>query len=240
MYNMKKTIIYGSGGIGASLARLLVEAGEQVHVAGRNAEALQQLSAELSCDVSVGDVTDEAFHAEVATGAGEEVAGLVYAVGTINLKGVSRLGAADFLDDYRVNVVGAALAVKAVLPTLKRSKGAILFFSSVAARLGLPMHASIGAAKGAIEGLTVSLAAELSPSVRVNAIAPSLCETPLGSKVLVNDKMKEAIAATHALKRLGTAQDVAGLARFVMSDEASWMTGQVVGLDGGRGSVSVS
>lgn len=240
MYYMKKTIIYGSGGTGVSLARLLVGAGETVHVAGRNGDSLQQLAAELSCQISVGDVTDESFHAEVAAAAGDGVSGLVYAAGTINLKGLGRLEAADFLDDYRVNVVGAALAAKAALPALKRNRGAVLFFSSVAARLGLPMHASIGAAKGAIEGLTVSLAAELSPAVRVNAIAPSLCETPLGNKVLVSDKMKEAIAGTHALKRLGTAEDVARLARFVISDEASWMTGQIIGLDGGRGSVSVS
>jgi NAD(P)-dependent dehydrogenase (short-subunit alcohol dehydrogenase family) len=194
----------------------------------------------LECSFTVGDVSDSSFFSEVATQAGEEVSAVAYAVGTINLKGLGRLTSEDFLQDYHVNVVGAALAVQASIGVLKKNKGSILFFSSVAAQLGLPMHASIGAAKGAINGLTVSLAAELSPAVRVNAIAPSLCETPLGSKVLLNDKMKEGLASMHALKRLGQAEDVASLAQFVLSDEASWMTGQVIGVDGGRGSVASS
>tara|TARA_Y200000002_G_scaffold260514_1_gene216168 strand:- start:407 stop:1120 length:714 start_codon:yes stop_codon:yes gene_type:complete len=237
---MSKTIIYGSGGVGAVLAQRIVAAGGNVHLAGRNEEALKSLSTELSCSFTVGDVGNSSFFSEVASQAGEEVSAVAYAVGTINLKGVGRLTPEDFLQDYQVNVVGAALAVKASLGALKKNKGSILFFSSVAAQLGLPMHASIGAAKGAINGLTVSLAAELSPAVRVNAIAPSLCETPLGSKVLANEKMKEALASMHAMKRLGQAEDVASLAQFVLSNEASWMTGQVIGLDGGRGSVGSS
>ena len=198
------------------------------------------LSAELACSFTTGDVCNPAFFREVAAQAGDEVSAVAYAVGTINLKGLGRLTPEDFLQDYQVNVVGAALAVQASIGTLKKNKGSILFFSSVAAQLGLPMHASIGAAKGAINGLTVSLAAELSPAVRVNAIAPSLCETPLGSKVLLNDKRKEGLASMHALKRLGQAEDVASLAQFVLSSEASWMTGQVIGMDGGRGSVASS
>ena len=237
---MSKTIIYGSGGVGAELARRTVAAGGDVHLAGRNEEALVALSAELACSFTAGDVCNPAFFREVAAQAGDEVSAVAYAVGTINLKGLGRLTPEDFLQDYQVNVVGAALAVQASIGTLKKNKGSILFFSSVAAQLGLPMHASIGAAKGAINGLTVSLAAELSPAVRVNASAPSLCETPLGSKVLLNDKMKEGLASMHALKRLGQAEDVASLAQFVLSSEASWMTGQVIGMDGGRGSVASS
>ena len=237
---MSKTIIYGSGGVGAQLARRIVAAGGSVHLAGRNEETVKMLSTQLACSFTVGDVCDSSFFSEVVAEAGEEVSAVAYAVGTINLKGLGRLTPEDFLQDYQVNVVGAALAVQASIGMLKKNKGSILFFSSVAAQLGLPMHASIGAAKGAINGLTVSLAAELSPAVRVNAIAPSLCETPLGSKVLLNDKMKEGLASMHALKRLGQAEDVASLAQFVLSSEASWMTGQVIGLDGGRGSVASS
>ena len=237
---MSKTIIYGTGGVGAHLARRIVAAGGSVHLAGRNEETVKGLSTELACSFTVGDVGNSSFFSEVAAQAGEEVSAVAYAVGTINLKGLGRLTPEDFLQDYQVNVVGAALAVQASLGVLKKNKGSILFFSSVAAQLGLPMHASIGAAKGAINGLTVSLAAELSPAVRVNAIAPSLCETPLGSKVLLNDKMKEGLASMHALKRLGQAEDVASLAQFVLSSEASWMTGQVIGVDGGRGSVASS
>lgn len=237
---MNKTIVYGSGGVGAKLARRIVAAGGSVHLAGRNEETVRALATELACSSTVGDVGDSRFFSEVAAQAGEEVSAVAYAVGTINLKGLGRLTPEDFLQDYQVNVVGAALAVQASLGMLKKNKGSILFFSSVAAQLGLPMHASIGAAKGAINGLTVSLAAELSPAVRVNAIAPSLCETPLGSKVLLNDKMKEGLASMHPLKRLGQAEDIAALAQFVLSSEASWMTGQVIGVDGGRGSVASS
>ena len=237
---MSKTIIYGSGGVGAQLARRIVAAGGSVHLAGRNEETVRMLATELACSFTVGDAVDTSFFSEVAAHAGEEVSSVAYAIGTINLKGLGRLTPEDFLEDYQVNVVGAALSVQASLGTLKKNRGSILFFSSVAAKLGLPMHASIGAAKGAINGLTVSLAAELSPAVRVNAIAPSLCETPLGSKVLLNDKMKEGLASMHALKRLGQDEDVASLAQFVLSSEASWMTGQVIGLDGGRGSVASS
>ena len=143
---------------------------------------MRGLSTELACSFTVGDVGNSSFFSDVAAEAGEEVSALAYAVGTINLKGLGRLTSDDFLQDYQINVVGAALAVQASLGMLKKNKGSILFFSSVAAQLGLPMHASIGAAKGAINGLTVSLAAELSPAVRVNAIAPSLCETPLGEQ----------------------------------------------------------
>ena len=235
---MKKSIIYGSGGVGATLARNLISEGQSVHLAGRNGSALTDLSNELSCSFTVGDVCDSEFFKQVTSEAGENVNSVIYAAGTINLKGLSRLSTDDFIEDYQVNVVGAALAIQASLSSLKKNKGSVVLFSSVASKVGLPMHASIGAAKGAISGLTVSLAAELSPSVRVNAISPSLCETPLGSKVIHNDKIKEALSATHPLKRLGTADDIASLCKFLISDNASWITGQIIGVDGGRGSIA--
>ena len=181
---MKKSIIYGSGGV-VTLARNLISEGQSVHLAGRNGSALTALSNELSCSFTVGDVCDSEFFKQVTSEAGEDVNSVIYAAGTINLKGLSRLSTDDFIEDYQVNVVGAALAIQASLSSLKKNKGSVVLFSSVASKVGLPMHASIGAAKGAISGLTVSLAAELSPSVRVNAISPSLCETPLGSKASI-------------------------------------------------------
>jgi NAD(P)-dependent dehydrogenase (short-subunit alcohol dehydrogenase family) len=149
---------------------------------------------------------------------------------------LQRLTGEDFLKDFQVNAAGAALAVKALLPALKRSArtSSVVFYSSVAVAQGFAFHASIGMAKGAIEGLTRSLAAELAPKIRVNAIAPSLTETPLAAKVLANEKLAETITSQHALKRLGTAADMAGLTAFLMSDQASWITGQVLGVDGGR------
>lgn len=237
---MKKSIIYGSGGVGATLARNLISDGQSVHLAGRNDAALTALSSELACSFTVGNVCDPEFFNQVVNDAGEDVNALIYAAGTINLKGISRLSTDDFIEDYKVNVVGAALAIQASLNSLKRNKGAVVLFSSVASTVGLPMHASIGAAKGAINGLTVSLAAELSPSVRVNAISPSLCETPLGNKIIHNDKIREVLSATHPLKRLGTADDIASLSKFLISDSANWITGQIIGVDGGRGSIASS
>lgn len=233
----EKIVIFGgSGAIGSATARLLHGAGNDLHLVGRNSEGLQALAEDLAVTTTIGDVTDPALFEEVAEAAGKECAGLVYAVGTINLGSLQRLTGEDFLKDFQVNAAGAALAVKALLPALKRSArpSSVVFYSSVAVAQGFAFHASIGMAKGAIEGLTRSLAAELAPKIRVNAIAPSLTRTPLATKVLANEKLAETITSQHALKRLGTAADMAGLTAFLMSDQASWITGQVLGVDGGR------
>jgi NAD(P)-dependent dehydrogenase (short-subunit alcohol dehydrogenase family) len=160
----------------------------------------------------------------------------VYAVGTLNLRNFQRLTDVDVLNDFRVNAVGAALAVQASLAALKRSSGvaSVVLFSRVAAVQGFSLHASMGMAKGAVSGLTLSLAAELAPKVRVNAIAPSLTRTPLAQSLLSSEQMATAIAGLHALQRLGTAEDVASLTAFLLSEEADWMTGQIISVDGGR------
>lgn len=232
----KIVIFGGSGGIGSATARLLHGAGNDLHLVGRNSRGLQALAEELGATTTIGDVTDPALFNEVAEVVGKECAGMVYAVGTINLGSLQRLTSEDFLKDFQVNAAGAALAVKALLPALKRSTSpsSVVFYSSVAVAQGFAFHASIGMAKGAIEGLTRSLAAELAPKIRVNAIAPSLTETSLAAKVLANEKVAETITSQHALKRLGTAEDMANLTAFLMSDQASWITGQVLGVDGGR------
>ena len=162
-YNKKnKILIYGgSGGVGSALAKKLVTNGNDVHLAGKNEETLTALAEELSCSFTVGNVSDENFTTAAAE-AGDNVSSVVYAIGTINLKSISRLTTDDFLNDYSVNVIGAFHSVKASINS-KANKGSVLFYSSVAAQIGFPMHASIGGAKGAIDGLTLSLAAELSP-----------------------------------------------------------------------------
>ena len=234
---MGKIVIFGAtGAIGSKTAKLLSMKGEDLHLVGRDADRLQSLAADLGASMTQGDVLDESLFSRVAEDVGEEVSGLVYAVGTLNLKNLTRLTVDDFLTDFRVNALGAALAVQALAPALKKSKkpASVVLFTSIAVQQGFKFHASLGMAKGAVQGLTVSLAADLAPDVRINAIAPSLTDTPLAAGLLENPKMAEAIAKLHPMERLGEPNDIASLATFLLSDDASWITGQVFGVDGGR------
>lgn len=238
----QKVIIYGgSGGIGSATARLLHARGDALHLVGRDEEKLAAIAEELDASFTVGDVTDDGLFARVTEDAGDVVDGLVYAVGTINLRMLPRLKAEDFMHDFQVNALGAVLAVQAALPALKKSEGtaSVVLYSSVAVQQGFTFHASVSMAKGAIEGLTRSLAAELAPKVRVNAIAPSLVQTPLAKSLLSNEKMAEAIAAMHAIPRLGEPEDIASLTAFLLSPDSGWITGQIFGVDGGRSSLRI-
>jgi NAD(P)-dependent dehydrogenase (short-subunit alcohol dehydrogenase family) len=233
-------LIYGgSGGIGTATARALRGQGYSVHLVARDRGKLGVLASELGATFTVGDVTDSPTFGRATEEAGDSLEGVVYAVGSINLKSFLRLTEADFLLDYRLNALGGALAVQAALPALRKGPGitSVLFFSSVAARQGFAFHASIGMAKGAVEALTVSLAAELAPKVRVNAIAPSLIRTPLSERMVANEQASSSIAGMHAMQRLGEPGDIGAMAAFLVSSEASWITGQVIGVDGGRSSV---
>ncbi len=232
-----KIMIYGaSGGIGYATAKQLHGRGCQLHLVGRNHEKLAAIAHELGASFTAGDVNGEELFSRATMEAGETLEGLVYAVGTITLRSLSGLSTADFMSDFRINAMGAALAVQAALPALKKSEGtaSVVLFSTVATRQGFPLHASIGMAKGAVNGLTLSLAAELAPKIRVNAIAPSLTQTPLAGRILANAQIATAIAGMHPLPRLGTPDDMASLAAFLLSQEADWITGQIISVDGGR------
>ena len=232
-----KVLIYGStGGIGSVLSRLLHSQGYDLHLVGRNEEKLTALANELGCSSTCGDVTDSEHFKQVAQDAGDVLDGLVYAVGNINLRSLSRFNEEDLLHDFRLNALGAALAIQASLRSLKKSpEGAsVVLFSSIAATQGFGFHTSVGMAKGAVHGLMLSLAAELAPKVRVNAINPSLTRTPLADAILRNEKIAESIAALHPMQRLGTPEDIAALTAFLLSSESSWITGQSFGVDGGR------
>ena len=166
----------------------------------------------------------------------DSIAGAVYCPGTVNLKSFRALSEDDFRRDWEVNLLGAVRFLKACQTRLKGEDGtpaSVVLFSTVAVGQGMPMHASVAAAKGAVEGLVRSLAAEWAPKVRVNAIAPALVDTPLVERMLATPEKREAMSARYPLKRVGTAADAAALARFLLSADSGWITGQVLGLDGG-------
>lgn len=238
-----KILIYGgSGAVGSATARLLKEKGYDLHLVGSNEEKLKKIADEIDATFTVADVKDLSSFERVNQEAGKELAGLVYAVGTINLKSIRRLEEEDFLNDFKINAMGAALAVKSSISALKKNKqvSSVVLYSSVAVGQGLSMHASLSMCKGAVEGLTRSLSAELAPNIRVNAIAPSLLsDSPLSSNILKDEKSIENMASTHALKRLGSANDIAKLTAFLISQDSDWITGQIMGVDGGRSVIQV-
>ncbi|MCX7325742.1 MAG: SDR family oxidoreductase [Hyphomicrobiales bacterium] len=229
-------IVGGTGGVGSALARRLVAAGRQVHLIGRDPVKLSAIAGELGASSAVADVLDADALKATVEAAGPAVGGLAYAVGSINLKPVSRLTDGDFENDFRLNALGAVRAVQAALPALKAAHGTpcVMLFSTVAVAQGFTAHASVAMAKGAVEGLTLALAAELAPKIRVNCIAPSLTRTPLAKALTGNEQMATAIAQMHAMQRLGEADDIAATAAFLMSADAGWITGQIIGVDGGR------
>ena len=222
-------IIGGNSGIGLATVHRLLAAGHHVFAAARNAGPLADLG-----------VSVQPFDALAPTPLvwPEKLDGLVYCPGTIALKPFHRLTEEDFLREYRVNVLGAIAALQSALPALKASGNAsVVLFSTVAVAQGMPMHASIAAAKGAVEALAKSLAAEWAPIIRVNVIAPSLTDTPLAGALLNSDLKKEAAAKRHPLQQVGRSEDMASLVAHLLSGHARFMTGQILHVDGGLSSV---
>jgi len=170
----------------------------------------------------------------------EMIDGLVYFPGTINLKPFHRLTPLEFRNDFEINALGAINSLQAYLPNLKKSKEAsVVFISTVAVQTGMPFHTSVAMAKGAVEGLTRSLAAELAPAIRVNAIAPSLTGTPLSDRFTNTPEKLEASEKRNPMKKVGKAEEVAEVISFLLSQKSSWMTGQILAVDGGMGTLKL-
>jgi len=218
-------VIGGTSGIGKELTSLLHKQGHQLFVSGRANEADNTNGNYLRWDAN--DDVD-------LTSLPDKLDGLVYCPGTINLKPFHRLSAEEFADDWKVNVYGAIKVIQAALSKLKAAgSSSVVVFSTVAVSQGMPFHTSIAAAKGALEALIRSLAAEYAPAIRFNCIAPSLTDTPLAGRLLGTDEKRLASGARHPLKRVGTPKDHAAMASFLLSEDASWISGQVIGVDGG-------
>ena len=231
---MKNIIIAGAGkGIGLKTAELLHSQNQLFTIARNNTTELSALSTTFYQLDLVNETLD------ALNDLPETIDGLVYCPGSINLKPFNRLTTQDFLNDFNQNVLGAVSLIQKLLPNLKRASGAsIVLFSTVAAKLGMPFHASVAASKAAVEGLAKSLAAELASSkIRVNVIAPSLTDTALAANLLNTEEKKEAAGKRHPLQRVGTAGEMAQLVSFLLSDNSSWITGQIIGVDGGLGSL---
>jgi 3-oxoacyl-[acyl-carrier protein] reductase len=226
-------VVGGSAGIGLSLIQDLDTKGANIYNASRSKSDLWPTTVKhLDLDVMENLETLPAFLPEA-------LHGIVYSVGSITLKPFSRLTAADFLKEYQLNVVGAAMVIQQSLGALKAAKGAsIVLISSVAANTGLGFHASIAAAKGGLQGFALALAAEhAAQQIRVNVIAPSLTDTNLAKSLLSTPEKQEAAAKRHPLGRYGKPSDIAAAISFLLNDESSWITGQVLGIDGGMGNL---
>ncbi len=232
---MKKNIVLigGSHGIGLETAKILAE-DHNVFIASRTSEQLANLNVtHLEFDVTKDKVEDLDLP--------DIIDGLVYFPGSINLKPFKMLKPEAFQEEMNLNFMSLVKVVQGLLPKLKNSdQASLVFFSTVAVKVGMPFHTSVAAAKGAIEGFSKALAAEYAPSFRVNVIAPSLTNTPLAEKLLSNDEKKKKMDERHPLKRIGEAKDIANLVVFLLSEKSSWMTGQVLGMDGGLSTINLN
>ncbi|MEJ7558839.1 MAG: SDR family oxidoreductase [Pedobacter sp.] len=229
-------VVGGSSGIGLSLVKLLHQQNANIYVVSRSPSEDWPANVQfLKLDVT-GNLD------AVATFLPQQLHGLVYSVGSINLKPFTRLTAEDFLKDFHLNVLGAVGMIQQCMKSVKNAGGSsIVLISSVAARIGMPYHASVAAAKGAVEGLALSLAAELaSQQIRVNVVAPSLTDTPLAQNMLSTPEKREAMGKRHPLGMIGQPQDISRAIAYLLSDDSNWVTGQVIGLDGGLGKLKTS
>jgi len=230
----EKYLIFGAtGSIGSSLAEQLKNSGNDIHLVARNENELNSISEKLGCNYTVADVLEDGFIKKVRADV-PEIKGVAYCVGSIDLKPLRMVTEQDFNKCMKLNLYSAVEVIKGFQESLKKNKGSIVLFSTVAAQRGFTNHAIIASAKAAIEGLTVSLAAEFAPNIRVNCVAPSLTNSKISEPMLKNKALADGIAKAHPLKRLGEGKDSASLAKFLLTEDSSWMTGQIIAVDGGR------
>ena len=234
----EKYLIFGAtGSVGSSLAEQLKNSGNDIHLIARNENEVKTIAEKLGCTYTVADVLEEGFIEKVKSDI-SEIKGIAYCVGSIDLKPLRMVTEADMNKCMKLNLYSAIEAIKGFQESLKKNKGSVVLFSTVAAQRGFTNHTIIASAKAAVEGLTVTLAAEFAPHIRVNCIAPSLSKSKIAEPMLKNPAIADGIAKAHPLKRLGEGKDSAALAKFLITEESSWVTGQVIAVDGGRSKLS--
>ena len=236
----RKFLIFGAtGSIGSSLANQLFNEKVDCHLVGRNEDELKKLSKKLSYTYSVSDVLKINFTENLKKDLNEtEILGVAYCIGSIDIKPFKLTKASDFVSSYVLNLVAVTEILRIFQDSLKNNKGSVVLFSTVAAKKGFSNHSIISSAKAGVEGLTVALAAELAPHIRINCIAPSLTKSKIASSVIRNSSVEESIAKMHPLKRIGEGADSANLANFLLTSKSSWITGQIIAVDGGRSTIA--
>ena len=234
----EKYLIFGAtGSVGSSLAEQLKNSGNDIHLAARNENEVKIIAEKLGCSYTVADVLEDGFIEKVKSDV-NEIRGIAYCVGSIDLKPLRMVTEEDMNKCMKLNLYSAIEVIKGFQESLKKNKGSVVLFSTVAAQRGFTNHTIIASAKAAVEGLTVTLAAEFAPHIRVNCIAPSLSKSKIAEPMLKNPAIAEGIAKAHPLKRLGEGKDSAALAKFLITEESSWITGQIIAVDGGRSKLS--
>ena len=234
----EKYLIFGAtGSVGSSLAEQLKNSGNDIHLVARNESEVKVIAEKLGCSYTVADVLEDGFIEKVKSDV-NDIRGIAYCVGSIDLKPLRMVTEADMNKCMKLNLYSAIEAIKGFQESLKKNKGSVVLFSTVAAQRGFTNHTIIASAKAAVEGLTVTLAAEFAPHIRVNCIAPSLSKSKIAEPMLKNPAIAEGIAKAHPLKRLGEGKDSAALAKFLITEESSWITGQIIAVDGGRSKLS--
>ena len=234
----EKYLIFGAtGSVGSSLAEQLKNSGKDIHLVARNENEVKEISSKLGCSYSVANVLEDGFIEKIKSDI-SEIKGVAYCVGSIDLKPLRMVTEADMNKCMKLNLYSAIEVIKGFQESLKKNKGSVVLFSTVAAQRGFTNHTIIASAKAAVEGLTVTLAAEFAPHVRVNCIAPSLSKSKIAEPMLKNSTIADGIAKAHPLKRLGEGKDSAALAKFLITEDSSWVTGQVIAVDGGRSKLS--
>ena len=236
----KKILVFGgTGSIGKALSKKLKLIDYEPIIISRNEVELQKISNEINCSYKVCDILDTNEIKKISEEYKNDIHGIAYCVGSINLKPLKLANNDDFIESFKINTLGAINVIKFNQESLMKNSGSILLYSTIAVKQGFTNHSIVSTAKGAIEGLTLSLAAEFAPKIKVNCIAPSLTDSKMTKKIISNENIKKAIENMHPIPKIGHGNDFSEIGSFLLSNKNNWITGQIFNIDGGRSSLRI-